>query len=273
MLGTSVRAISRWVVIAMFVCVAGVASLSSISSGSASLARAQDKPKPSEDVEPKEIFAKNFAAMGLGGAAPAVQTLEVSGQFGAPAGHPLGEFRFLYKSPGAYVAEMDFNGHGETAAGRSGDGQGVFRKSANGVVAVEGVTIFAVADAWQMLVQPHAIEDYRDVDLVGVEEANKGWVYLIRLTPKKGESQISSYDSDSFLLEHLELVQRIRDEKDGPDKVYRVQVAYNDYQAAENLHIPRQLGISAGKSEIDFHVQAVKVNAPIDDANFASGRQ
>jgi hypothetical protein len=261
--------------IALLAGVAGVALISPISSifaGSASLARAQDKPKPSEEIEPKEIFEKNFAAMGLGVAAPPVQTLEVSGQFGGPAGRALGEFRFLYKSPGAYVAEMDFNGHGETAAGRSSDGQGIFRKSANGAVAVEGVTIFAAADAWQMLVQPHTIEDYRDVDLVGVEEANKGWVYLVRLTPKKGESQISSYDSDSFLLEHLELVQRIRDEKDGPDKVYRLQVAYNDYQVAENLHIPRELGISAGKSEIDFHVQAVRVNAPIDDAKFASGR-
>ncbi len=47
-------------------------------------------------------------------------------------------------------------------------------------------------------------------------------------------------------------------------------MAYSDYQAAENLHLPRQLAISAGKNEIDFQVQTLKVNAPIDDAKFAA---
>lgn len=265
------RVISRSAFTAVFAGALAAASLWSTPSISphSLLARTQDKAKPTEEIEPTEIFSKNFAATGLA-AAPPVQTLEVSGPFGPSTGHPLGDFRFFYKSPGACVAEMNFTGHGETAAGWSGDGHGIFRKSENGIVAVDGVTVFAVADAWQMLVQPHAVDDYRDVDLVGVEEAPQGWVYLLRLVPKKGESRISSYDSDSFLLEHLELVLRVRDEKDGPDKVYRVQVAYSDYQAAENLHLPRQLAISAGKNEIDFQVQTLKVNAPIDDAKFAA---
>jgi hypothetical protein len=265
------RVVSRRAFTAVFASALAVASLSSISPVSL-LAHTQDKPKPTEEIEPAEILDKNFAATGLA-AAPPVQTLEVSGQFGPTGGHPLGDFRFFYKSPGSYLAEMDFIGHGQAAAGWSSDGHGIFRKSENGIVAVDGVTVFAVADAWQMLARHHAVDDYRAVDLVGLEEANKGWLYLIRLVPKKGESQISSYNSDSFLLEHLELVQRIRDEKDGPDKVYRVQVGYNDYQASDNLHLPRELGLSAGKSEIDFHVQAVRVNAPIDDGKFAVGRQ
>ena len=264
------RLISRFAFSVLLAAAVSVFSLSSLASLS-SFARVQDKPKPTEEIEPAEILDKNFAATGLA-AAPPVQTLEVSGQFGPPTGHPLGDFRFFYKSPASYLAEMDFIGHGEVAAGWSNDGHGIFRKSENGIVAVDGVTVFAVADAWQMLARHHAVDDYRAVDLVGVEEANKGWLYLIRLVPKKGESQISSYDSDSFLLEHLELVQRIRDEKDGPDKVYRLQVGYNGYQAADHLNLPRELAISAGKSEIDFQVQTVRVNAPIDDAKFAAGR-
>jgi hypothetical protein len=266
----------RWVCTAVFASALSVAASSSIPPASlgsltSPFARAQDKPRPAGDIEPAEILGKNFAAVGLA-AAPPVQTLEVDGQFGPPAGHALGDFHFCYKSPGSYVAELNFIGHGEIAAGRSSDGRGIFRKSENGVVAVEGVTIFAVADAWQMLVQPHAVDDYRDVDVVGVEELNKAWAYLIRMTPKKGESQLSYYDSDTFLLERVELVQRIRDEKDGPDKVYRILVDYNDYQASDKVQMPRQWGFSAGKSEIDFHVQSVRVNEPIDDAKFAAGR-
>src|ERR1700722_5522545 len=107
---TGGRLISRWVLAALLA-VVSVFPLSSVAS-LPSLARTQDKPKPGEDLEPKEILDKSFAATGLA-AAPAVQTVEVSGQFGPPAGHPLGDFRFLYKSPGSYLTEMNFIGHGQ----------------------------------------------------------------------------------------------------------------------------------------------------------------
>jgi hypothetical protein len=234
-----------------------------------SFARTQDKPKPSGPISPREILEQNATAIGLTAAA-AVQTLEVSGEFVAQDGRPLGDFRFFYESPGSYLAELNFVNHGQAVAGRRGDGQGIFRLSGNGLPVVNGVTIFAVAAAWQRLVQPE--DEYKAIDLVSLATIDNSWAYAIRLVSKRGDLQIGYYDSDTFLLKRMELEQRVRNKKNGSDKVYRVWAAYNDYQTSESLNVPRELEVFEGSNEIDFHVQSVRVNLPIDDAKFAAGR-
>ncbi len=246
---------------AIFLLLASAAVLSS-------LAETQEKPKPTGSISIKEILDKNFAAMGL--AKPAsVQTLEVSGRFAPPPYRAFGYFRFFYKSPASYLAELDFIGHGQAAVGRNSDGHLILRRSANASIALNGVTIFTMVEAWQTLVQFQKINAYEEVDLVGLEEIDKGWAYAIRFVPKAGDPLLSHYDSDNFLLQRVQLVQRFRDEKDGPDRAYRIEVDYHDYRSTDNVTLPRWLAIAQGRDEVDFHVQSVRVNAPIDDAKFA----
>lgn len=66
----------------------------------------------------------------------------------------------------------------------------------------------------------------------------------------------------------IEIVEKFRTEKDGPLKAYIIDTDFENYEPAANVQIPRLLTASSTDRDLEFRLQDVKVNIPIDDSKF-----
>jgi zinc protease len=227
----------------------------------------QHSAKPTGTISVKQILDKYLDAIGGIENLRAARTLRVSGTFSAAGTHPIGDFHFLYKAPSSDLFEFDAISHGESGVGRR-DGTPFFKKSPTAAVIFNGVSAGAMEQVWRCFLDSD-LASYQDVQLAGLAEINRKWAYALRFVPKSGDPQLRYYDSVSFLLTRLETVENFRTEKNGPPKAYIIDTDFEDYQTADNLHLPRQFTSSNGKNSLQFQVESVRINVLIDDSQFS----
>jgi hypothetical protein len=240
-----------------------------LASFAAHLPATQDSAKPTAPISVKQIQDKNLAAVGGLDALRATQTLEVRGVFGAPRSTaPSNDFLFLYKGPGTDLFELESAGLGQTTYGRW-NGKQFFKRSEKAVWMFSGVSAGVLEEAWSALLESDSTP-YREIKLVGLAEIDKKWTYALRFEPKTGDPTVRYYDSQTFLLTRIETVEKFRTEKDGPMKAYIIDTDFQNYEAADDLHLPHLLISSTTNRDLEFHVHSIKVNVPIDDSKFTN---
>jgi hypothetical protein len=228
---------------------------------------AQQSPPPTGKISAAEILDKHTAAMGGLEALRALQTFHAHGSFGFPLVNTSGDFHFYYKAPTSDVFQLDLIGHGQVSMGHN---QGVpfYRHNGERIGGYNGVTLDVLDENWLGLVESSFDQRYTRIELVGLTEIDSKWAYALRFTPKSGDPQVRYYDCENFLMVRMDLVQRIRLQRDGPESAYKVESYYSDYRDSGGINFPRKIRATASNGDLVLEVQDVRTNTSVNDSVF-----
>ena len=215
----------------------------------------QRSPRPNGKITVPQILEKHIIASGGLEALRALQTLDANGSFHLSNLHGLGDFHFYYKAPASDALQLDAISHGESWIGHN-EGAPFFEHTPRGLGGVNGVTIGILEESWLGLLESSFDDDhYARIELMGVSEIDGRWAYVLGFTPKVGDRQIRYYDCESFLMVRMDLAQRVRRSKDGPESVYQVKTYYSDYRDSGGINLPRIIRASASDGDLVLDVQ------------------
>jgi hypothetical protein len=225
---------------------------------------AQKAPRPKGRISVAEVLNKNIAATGGLEAWRALQTFEAHGSFGVPPFHSSGDFDFFYRAPASDVLHLFMISHGQTLVGHDGG----TRFSAGRTIGINGVTINILEENWLALTDSGFDRRYTRIELVGLAEVDGKWTYALQFAPRVGDPQLRYYDYQSFLMTRMDLAQRIRRQKDGPEFAYQVETYYSDYQDFGGTKFPKQIRASSSDGDMVLDVHDIRTNHPINDSVF-----
>lgn len=66
----------------------------------------------------------------------------------------------------------------------------------------------------------------------------------------------------------MDLAQRIRTQKDGPESGYKVETYYSDYQDSGGIRFPRKIRASSSYGDAVLDIHQVGTNQPLKDSVF-----
>lgn len=228
---------------------------------------AQKEPRPKGRISTAEILGKHIAATGGLEAWRTLQTVNAHGSFGVRSLHRSGDFDFYYKPPGNDVFQFFMISHGQTSVGHYG-GTPFFNHDAGRTLGINGVTVNILEENWLALTESDFDHRYTRIELVGFAGVGGKWAYALQFTPKVGDPQLRYYDCESFLMVRMDMAQRIRREKSGPDFAYKVETYYSDYRDSGGIKFPRQIRGSSSDGDVVLDIHDVRTNQPVDDSVF-----
>jgi hypothetical protein len=226
---------------------------------------AQKAPRPKAPISATEILDKYVAATGGLEVWHALQTVDAHGSFGVPSFHSSGDFDFYYRAPASDVFQLFMMSHGQTSVGHNG-GTPFF--NAGRTLGINGVTVNILEENWLALTESGFDQRYTRIELVGLTGIDGKWAYALRFTPKVGDPQLRYYDCQSFLMVRMDLAQRIRMQKDGPEFAYKVETYYSDYRDSGGIKFPRKIRASSSNGDIVLDIHHVGTNRPLNDSVF-----
>jgi hypothetical protein len=229
---------------------------------------AQKAPRPKGRITVAEILDNYVTATGGPEAWRALQTVDAHGRFGIPnIRNSSGDFDFYYRAPANDVFQLFTISHGQTWAGHNG-GTPFFNRTVGGAFGINGVTVYILEENWLALTDSAFDQHYGSIELVGLAAIGGKWAYALRFTPKVGDPQLRYYDCQSFLMVRMDLAQRIRMQKDGPEFAYKVETYYSDFRDSGGVKFPRQIKATSSNGNIVLNIYDVRTNHPVDDAVF-----
>lgn len=226
---------------------------------------AQKAPRPKGRITVAEILGKYVAATGSPEAWRALQTVDAHGTFGGEFGR--GDFDFYYRAPASDVFKLFMTSHGQTWVGHKG-GTPFFNRTAGGLLGINGVTVNILEENWLALTDSRFDQRYTLIELVALAEIDGKWAYSLRFTPKVGDPQLRYYDCQSFLMVRMDLAQRMRTQKDGPDFAYKVETYYLDYRDSGGIKFPRIIRVTSSDGNVVLGIHDVRTNQPVNDTVF-----
>jgi hypothetical protein len=66
----------------------------------------------------------------------------------------------------------------------------------------------------------------------------------------------------------MEMAQRLKSTDGGLDSAYKVYIEFGDYRASDGLRFPRLVTGVTEEGNLDFHVQNIRTNVPVEDSRF-----
>jgi len=228
---------------------------------------AQKAPRPKGKVSVAEILDKNVAATGGLEAWRALQTVDAHGSFGVPAFHSSGDFDFYYSAPATDVFQLFMISHGQTSVGHNG-GTPFSNHDAGRTLGINGVTVNILEENWLALAESGFDQRYTRIELVGLTGIDGKWAYALQFTPKVGDPQLRYYDCQSFLMVRMDLAQRIRLQKNGPEFAYKVETYYSEYRDSGGMKFPRQIRATSSDGDVVLNIHDVRTNHPVNDSVF-----
>ena len=228
---------------------------------------AQKSPPPNVKISVAKILANSIAATGGPDAWHALQTVEASGSFGVTGPFRTGDFQFSYKTPDSDIFKFFMISHGQTSVGHRG-GQPFFTVDAGRALGINGVSVYILEANWLALTQSEFNQHYSQIALAGLAEVDGKWAYALRFKPKEGDPQVRYYDCQSFLMVRMDLAQRLREQKDGPEFAYKVEAHFSDYRDSGGIKLPRQIKATSSSGSMTLDVNDVHTNRPLDDSVF-----
>lgn len=233
--------------------------------GATTFAQKSDPPK--RKISVAEIMDKHFTAMGGLETLRALQTLHTNGSFGMPPLHSIGDFGFYYRAPASDAFRLEPISHGAFSIGHD-NGAPFVTQTPQSFGGINGVTANILEANWLGLIDWDYEKSYPRVDLLGLTEINGRRAYVLGFIPKAGDRQIRYYDCETFLLVRMDLAQKIRRTKDGPEYAYKVETYYTDYRTAGGLNFPRKITATASDGKLVLEVHEVRTNVPVEDSVF-----
>jgi hypothetical protein len=230
-------------------------------------ALAQEAPRPKGRISVAEILDKYAAATGGPEAWRVLQTVDAHGSFGVPTFHSSGDFDFYYRAPASDVFQLFMISHGQTSAGHNG-GTPFSNHDAGRTLGINGVTVNILEENWLALTESGFDQRYTRIELVGLTGIGGKWAYALQFTPKVGDPQLRYYDCQSFLMVRMDLAQRIRMQKDGPEFAYKVETHYSDYRDSGGIEFPRQIRATSSDGDMVLTIHHVRTNHPVNDSVF-----
>jgi hypothetical protein len=197
----------------------------------------------------------------------ALQTFHAHGSFGFPLLNNLGDFHFYYKAPASDVFQLDAISHGQVSMGHS-DGVPFFKHNGENIGGFNGVTLDILDENWLGLIESGFDQHYTRIELVGLAGIDGRWAYALRFTSKSGDPQVRYYDCENFLMVRMDLVERIRLQKDGPESAYKVETYYSDFRDFGGINFPRKITATASNGDLVLEVHDARANTPINDSVF-----
>lgn len=228
---------------------------------------AQKGPRPKGPISVTEILDKYVAATGGFEAWRALQTVDAHGSFNVPPFNSSGDFDFYYKAPASDAFHFFMTSHGLTLVGHN-EGTPFFNRDAGAAVAINGVTADILEDDWLALTESEFEQHYARIELLGLATVDHQWAYALLFTPKVGDLQRRYYDSQTFLLVRMDLAQRIRTEKDGPEHAYEVETYYSDYRDSGGIKFPEHIEATSPAGSLVLEVNRLHINHPLNDSIF-----
>jgi hypothetical protein len=227
----------------------------------------QKSPPPTGRISAAEILDKHTTAIGGLEALNALQTLHAQGSFGFPLLNSLGDFHFYFMAPANDVLQFDATSHGQSSMGHK-DGVPFAQHNGDSAGGFNGVTLDILDEDWLVLIETSFGQRYTQIELVGLSGIDGRWAYALRFTPKSGDPQVRYYDCESFLMVRVDLVERIRLQKDGPESAYKVETYFSDYRDSGGIRLPRTIRATAHNGDLVLEVHDARTNSPINDSVF-----
>jgi hypothetical protein len=231
------------------------------------IALAQDSPPPKGAITAAEILEKHIAATGGRDALHSLQTIHAYGSFGFPLLNTLGDFHFYYKAPASDVFQLDSISHGQSSIGHN-EGAAFSKHSVNGFGTLNGVTLNILEENWLGLIESEFDQRYKPIEVVGLADVDGKRAYALKFVPKFGDPQVRYYDCENFLMVRMDLVQRIRLRKDGPESAYKVETYYSEYRDSGGINFPKKIRATASSGNLVLDIHEVRTNTPVNDSAF-----
>jgi hypothetical protein len=229
---------------------------------------AQKAPRPKGKISVAEILDMHTVVTGGLEAWRALQSVDAHGTFGVPnLRNSSGDFDFYYRAPASDVFQLFMISHGQTTVGHNG-GTPFFNPDAGRMLGINGVTVNILEEDWLALTESEFDQRYTRIKLVGLAGIDGKWAYALQFTPKVGDPQLRYYDCQSFLMVRMDLAQRMRMQKDGPEFAYKVETYYSDYRDSGGIKLPRQIRATSSDGDIVLSIHDVGTNRPVNDSVF-----
>lgn len=228
---------------------------------------AQDTPRPKHKISAADILDENVAATGGPEARHALQEVDAQGSFGVPGLHSSGDFHFYYRAPASDVFELEMISHGRAWVGHD-EGTPFVNHTVQGPSGINGVSANILEQNWLALTESGLDQRYTRIELAGLTEIDGNRAFELRFTPKVGDPQIRYYDCKSFLLVRMDLGQRIRMQKDGPEFAYKVETYYSEYRDSGGIKFPHQIRAISPEGNVVLDVHEIHTNRPVNEALF-----
>jgi hypothetical protein len=215
---------------------------------------AQKSSPPQEKISAAEILDKHMAAIGGVDALRALQTLHAHGSIGIPHLNSNGDFHFYYKAPNRDVFQLDLISHGQSSAGHN-EGIPFVKHTELGVEGINGITLSVWEANCVALIESAFEQNYVRIELVGSTEVDGKWAYVLRFFARVGDPQIRYYDSQSFLMVRMDLLQRVRVQKGSSESTYIVETSYSDYRDFGSVRFPMRIRTRASHGDVNLDVR------------------
>lgn len=214
-----------------------------------------------------EILERSLIATGGLEAHQKLRSFAADGNFGFSLSHPLGYYKFTYRTSSTDMLEVQLISHGISWSGRR-DQELIQRGTVEGAGMINGAGIRIVEEDWRSLLEWDFSHEYKRIELIGRAQVGRKWTYALKFTPQKGDACMRFYDEQTFLLLRMDQVQRFRTSKDQPETGDVVESYFRDYDDRGGVKLPRTIVISRLQGELQFDVANVRPNAKIDDSMF-----
>jgi len=178
-----------------------------------------------------------------------------------------GDFDFYYRAPASDVFQLFMISHGQTSDGHN-EGRPFSNHTAGGALGINGVTVNILEENWIALTESEFDQHYTGIELVGLAEIDDKWAYALQFKPKVGDPQLRYYDCQSFLMVRMDLAQRIRMQKDGPESAYKVETYYSGYRDSGGIKFPRKIKANSSNGDVVLDIHNVRTNHPVGDSVF-----
>jgi zinc protease len=106
-------------------------------------------------------------------------------------------------------------------------------------------------------------ERYTKAEIIGVRKVEGKDAYALRLTPKRGKPLITYYDTGTFLMVRMDMMQET------PQGTIPVEAYYSDYRTVGGIKAAYRIRQRLANAENTITMTSVRVNADVPDAQFA----
>jgi hypothetical protein len=239
-----------------------VGCIASVTSGWAQEA-AKDAPEAKQpDITAEQVLDKYIDATGSRQAYEKITSTTSKGTIDLPTQGIHGTVEFYAKAPNKRLEIATIQGIGEIKKGYDGQA-GWSQDPFQGTRDMDGVELASFKRQAVFNAELKWRELYEKAELVGTNKVGDRDAYVVRLTPSVGKPITQYYDTQTFLLVRMDLVQ------EGPQGTIPVETYLSEYRDVDGVKLPFQLTEKTPIGEATLKVTEVKNNIPIDDAKFA----
>lgn len=217
------------------------------------------------------VLAKAGAALGGGAAIAKITTIVQKGtiSINTQTLAMTGSIESYVKLPSSYyskqVITQRMEGRSQTVTiEMASDGKAGWMKMGEGAVrTMPAQQLAQMADSAALQNPADWRKSFNAAELLGIRKVDGKEAYAIRLTPKTGSPTVRYYDTKTYLVARMDIIQ------DSPQGPQPIEMYFSDYRKVGAIPMPYTVRQRYAGADATTKLSSIQVNVPIPASRFA----